>query len=197
MYMTLIYHVYDLGRGGRMERGGRRKRGGSRERGGGRERGGRGGEDVNQTPYVNPLSGNVPSLCYFTPANTRWFFSACCKNVPIEMRSISVLSSLMKSINQECRKIDNWGCPYSFFSCSQTVKTINFKISISKETNWAEHEYMNMNIPQFLIFQHPWSQHCVLWDWIIPIKWVWCICRGFVMQTMWSQYSGWKWSSWY
>ncbi len=86
MYMTLIYHVYDLGRGGGgegtgRERGGNgeggngegtgRERGGNGE-GGGRERGGRGGgRMLTKLPMLTLLSGNVPLLCYFTPANTR------------------------------------------------------------------------------------------------------------------------------
>ena len=48
------------------------------------------------------------------------------------------------------RKIDKWGGGGIFiYSCSQTVKTIDFKIyvTISKEINCAEHEYMNIASP--------------------------------------------------
>ena len=51
--------------------------------------------------------------------------------------------------NQGRRKIDNWGGGTFIYSCSQTVKTIDFKIeiTISKEINCAEHEYMNIAPP--------------------------------------------------
>ena len=51
------------------------------------------------------------------------------------------------------RKIDKWGGGIFIYSCSQTVKTIDFKIyvTISKEINCAEHEYMNIAPPPPII----------------------------------------------
>ena len=55
------------------------------------------------------------------------------------------------------RKIDNWGGGIFIYSCSHTVKTIDFKIyiTISKEINCDEHEYMNIAPPPIIDLPAP------------------------------------------